>query len=359
MAKTINIDYTFGPELMTDLSKAVVEEMLKSPLLQSMFGIIETGVKNDKKIGFINTSLGKMLKAPMNCSASGSTFERSMETAEKTWSPKGVAFYNEECKTNLQASLGQYVMNAGINSYDLTNTQWYAFFLSYLPDNLAKDVFRYAWFGDTAAKNIAAGGAITAGVDATYYTQFDGIWKQLMAIIAAAPARKTALTGNPNGQATFALQDSVLTPANVTDSLWNVYEQADIRLRSASNKVYITTDLVYLRLVKDLQMNKGTDTLMMKLIEGINVPTFNGTPIISCPVWDEIIRSDFSNGTIYSNPHRILLTTNDNLALGFQSDGAFDEFNVFYDKKSRLNVIEGEDQMDAKVLRDWSIQLGI
>lgn len=358
MAKSINFGYDFGKDEVRSLDQAIITEVIKSPLLQTVFGRIETGIRNDRAIGYVNTSLGKMLKAPLGCNPTGSTFG-AMATAQKVWTPKGIAFRKEECKTEIIPSLVQYLMNAGIDSYDLTNTEYYAFFLSYLPDNLAKEVFRYAFFGDTAAETFANGGKLTNGSDKTYYTQFDGIWKQLAAIYTATAARKTQLVGNPNGQATAALQDSVLTGANALASFYAVHDAADIHLRLQPNKVFMCTDSVMKVVRRELQQNKGTDTLMVKLIEGIQVPTIDGIPVVVVPVWDELIRADFYNGTTYDNPHRILLTTTDNLALGFAGDGAFEEFDVYFDKKSKLNIIEGEDQMDSKVLRNDLIQVGI
>ena len=355
--KSINFTYDFSKDEVRSLNEAIVTEIIKSPILQTVFGRIETGIKNDRAIGFVNTAIGKMLKAPLGCNPSVSTFG-SMSTSQKVWSPKGVAFRKEECKTDISGTLVQYLLNSGIESYDLTNTEYYAFFLDYIKDNIAKDVFRYAWFGNTAADTFANGGKLTNGTDKTYYTQFDGIWKQLAAIYTATTARKTQLTGNPNGQTTAALQDSVLTGANALASFYAVHDAADIRLRLQPNKVFMCTDSVMKVTRRELQL-KGSDTLMMKLIEGVEVPTIDGIPVIVVPVWDELIRADFYNGTTYDSPHRILLTTTDNLALGFQGNGAFEEFDVFFDKKSKLNIIEGEDAMDAKVLRNDLIQVGI
>lgn len=357
MAKSINFSYDFSKDEVRSLNEQIIAEIVKAPLLQSVFGRIETGVKNDKAIGFVNTALGLMLKAPLGCNPSGSTFG-SMATTQKVWQPKGLAFRKEECKTEIEGTLVQYLLKSGIEQYDLTNTEYYAFFLSFLPDNIAKDVFRYAWFGDTAADTFANGGKLTNGTDKTYFNRIDGIWKQLAAIYGATAARKTQLTGNPNGQATAAAQDSTLTTANALASFYAVHDAADIKLRAMPNKVFMCTDSIFLKAKRELQ-NKGTDSVMMKLIEGIDVPTIDGIPVIVVPVWDEAIRSYYYNGTTYDSPHRILLTTTDNLALGFQGDGAFDTFDVFFDRKSKLNIIEGEDAMDAKVLRDDLVQVGI
>ena len=62
--KSINFTYDFSKDEVRSLNEAIVTEIVKSPILQTVFGRIETGIKNDRAIGFVNTAIGKMLKAP-------------------------------------------------------------------------------------------------------------------------------------------------------------------------------------------------------------------------------------------------------------------------------------------------------
>lgn len=354
MGKLVNIGYTFSPETLTSLNEAIVQEIVKAPLLNNVFGVIETGIRNERKIGFVNTSLGLMLKAPLGCNPTGSTFS-GMATSEKAWTPKGVAFRNEECLTDLEPSLIQYLKNAGIDQYDLTSTDYYAFFLSYLPDNLAKNVFIKAWFDDTAADTVGNGGKLKNGTDKEYFNRIDGIFKQLTAIYTADANRKVAIAENSTD--TYVLQEAI-TDANCTAVFNNLLKKATVNLASAPDKVYLATRSLVQGYRWDMQ-SKGTDTLMNKQINGIEVPTCNGIPIIEIPVWDEVIRAYFDNGTKWDNPHRAVLTTISNLAVGFEGNDAFESFDVFFDRKTKTNIVEGQDGMDAKVLRNDLVQVAI
>lgn len=347
--------FSFPDDVVRNISEALLDEMVQSPLLNAVFGTIETGVKNGKEIGFINTDMGLMLKSGnIGCSPTGSTV--SFPAArKKVWDLKSVHFMNEECETATRATFLDLAKKAGIDRYDLTDTEYYALVQSMIAKNLAKNVFVKAWFDDTAAANVTGGGKVKNGVDITYLNAIDGVWKQLAAIYTATPDRKSVISANAG--ANYAAQNAI-TDADCTKAFNDVLRAADPRLVSASDKIYIATRSLVQGYRFDMQ-TKGSDSVMMKQIDGVEVPTCNGIPVIECTVWDETIRSYFDNGTKWDNPHRVVLTSKSELALAFQSDGAFDRFNVFYDPKSMLNIIRGEDQYDAKALRDYMFQVGI
>ena len=54
-----------------------------------------------------------------------------------------------------------------------------------------------------------------------------------------------------------------------------------------------------------------------------------------------------------------MYTTKSNLMIGGEGIGMFDNVNVFYDMKSRVNRIEVSDAMDAKIINDELVQVGI
>lgn len=355
MAKTINFNFTFSDDEVRDINECIVEELVESPLLNSVFGIIETGVKNGKKIGFIKSDMGIMLKTgSIGCKPDGSTYS-SLSTTQKSWNPKSLYFRNEECETDTRQTFLDLIKKAGYDRYDLTDTQYYALVQMLVAKNLAKSVFLRAWFDDTAIANVSGGGVLKNGIAVTTFNAFDGLFKQMKAIYAATPARR--ITISENAGANYAAQDAI-TDANCTKVFNDLLRKADVRLANASDKVYIATRSLVQGYRFDMQA-KGTDTLMVKQVEGVDVTFCNGIPIVEVAAWDEAIRSYFDNGTKWDNPHRAILTTKAQLGLAFQSDGAFDSFDIHFDRTTKLNITEGEDQMDAKVMEDHMIQIAI
>src|SRR5690606_9692031 len=90
-----------------------------------------------------------------------------------------------------------YMKKKGKEYPDLTQTEIFSMFLiDQVGVATAADALRIAWFADTAAKTIADGGSFKNGTDLTDYTMLNGFWKQLFAIAAAAPKRKTSIAKN-------------------------------------------------------------------------------------------------------------------------------------------------------------------
>ena len=355
MAKRIDFSsYSFSADQVRDINECIVEELLLNPLLNSVFGRIETGVKNGKEIGFIKSDMGLMLKTgQIGCNPTDVTMP-TLNTYKKTWALKSAYFRGEECETTSRNTFLDLAKKSGMDRYKLTESEYYALLQTLIADNLAKNIFLKAWFDDTAILNVSGGGVLKNGVSTTLLDTIDGIFKQLKAIYTTTPARRTTIT--ENGGVSYATQ--AITNANCTAVFNNLLQGADPRLANASDKIYISTRSLVQGYRWDMQ-SKGTDSLMQKQIDGVTVDMCNGIPIIEVGVWDEFIRAYFDNGTKWDNPHRAILTTKDQLALAFSSDGAFDNFDVFFDRKSKLNIVEGEDQYDAKCLLDYMFQVAI
>lgn len=354
--KNINITFTFTDDEVRSIQECILEEMIEQPLLTAVFGQIVTGVKNGKEIGFIKSDMGLMLKSgAMGCGGAKDSTYSSISTSKKKWDLKPVHFYNEECENDTRNTFLDLAKNGGIDVYDMTGSEYYALLQSLLAKNLAKNVYVLAWFADTATLNQTDGGKLKDGVDIKYFNPFDGLFKQLTAIYTANAARRVAITANAG--ANYAAQDAI-TDAQCTAVFNDLLRKADPRLANASDKIYISTRSLVQGYRWDMQA-KGTDTLMTKQIEGVEVPTANGIPIIESGVWDEIIRAYFNDGTKYDSPHRAILTTKSQLALAFQSNGAMEDLDLFYDKYHAINVVRGEDQIDAKALEDHMFQIAI
>ena len=63
---------------------------------------------------------------------------------------------------------------------------------------------------------------------------------------------------------------------------------------------------------------------------GYEVAEFEGVPIVTHRWFDEIIRRDFSNGTKWDNPHRVLLLDKSECQLGIDSDSSLKDIEIEY-----------------------------
>ena len=353
--EAINLhELAFTPDEVRSLSELLVTEVLQSPEL-SLFHTLYPGIKNDKEIGIIDGSFGLVGLAAQGCNPTAQCFQ--VHATPKLWHPRYLEIIIDQCVTDVYASLVRLALNCGIEVNNLTTTEYFPFILNILKKDIKKMIFRMAWFGDENADNVVHGGLITNGVDVGYFNVFDGFWAQLADIITATPARRTALHPG-NDQLTYALQNTVYDYYDANDDVMQVIDDAPAEMAMAPDRVLLVTRSVKQRLQRFVQ-DTGSFVQWNLLVNGIEFSTYDGIPIYSIPLWDQMIQAYQDNGTHYNDPHRILLTTKSNLAIGMACTSLFENVNTFYDPTTRLNRIEAMDAFDAKVIFDGMFQLGI
>jgi hypothetical protein len=350
---TLNLDdLHFTTEQLTSLNELVVEKFLTAPAL-TQFHTLVTGIKNDRRIGIIPGTFGLIGKAAQGCNPTAQCYE--LAAKEKTWEPRRLEVIIDMCYTEFADTLVKYALKCGADIADLTQTEVFAFLLDILGNDLPKMVLRNAWFGDVNAA-VVPGGVLTPGTDASFFNVINGFWIQLAAIYALNPLQVMAMPGNT--QATYALQQSVATPA-LTYAVVNAIVDAAIpELAAQSDRVLLVTKSVMDRLRRQLQA-LGTAFQDYKLmINGLEFATWDGIPIYSIPLWDQWIRAYENDGTRWNDPHRVVYTTKSNLNIGMECTSVFENINSFYDPRSRMNRIEASDAFDAKILEDALLMVG-
>lgn len=349
---TINLDNLhFTADELRSLNELVVTAVLEAPDL-SRFHTLVTGIKNDRRIGIIAGTFGLVGKAAQSCDPVPQCYENP--AVEKTWSPKYLEVIIDMCVDELNDTLMKLAVKCGVDLYDLTKTEIFTFIMNILAKDIAKMVFRHAWFGDTNAAQFPVG-ILTPGTDPTFFNVIDGFWVQLAAIYAANPAQLYAMPGN--NQATTALQLSVATPALTLAALQGIIDAAPAELTMQPDRVILVTQSVLQRYYRALQ---GTAycCAIETLQNGMQVTHIDGIPIIGIPLWDQWIRAYENNGTTLNDPHRVVYSTISNLNIGMVCTSLFDSINSFYDQRSRYNRIEAVDAFDAKIIVDSLVMVG-
>ena len=350
---TLNLDaLTFTADEVRSLNELVVTAVLESPVL-TLFHTFHTGIKNDKNIGIIPGTFGLVGKAAQNCNPTAQCYEDT--AVQKVWQPKYIEIIIDMCKNELEDTLMKLSWKCGVEMFDLTSTDVFAFILDILVRDIEKMIFRHIWFGDTAAALVADGGVITNGYDVGFFNIINGFFQQLAVIYAADTDRITALPGNT--QVTYALQDSVATPALMYTAINQMIDDAVSELVVQQDRVIICTRSVNQRLRRHLQA-LGTVYEIEYAINGLEVGKWDGITMYTMPLWDQWIRAYENNGASYNNPHRAVYTTKSNLNIGMVCTSLFENIDTHYDKRSRMNRIEAVDAFDAKIIDDRLVQVG-
>lgn len=344
---------TFSADQVRSLAEVFIASVFDKPELSAVH-TFDDGIVNDKQIGIISR-FSKITKKDPGCG--NGVLSKSIGLSGKEWDPQQTKIWLQLCHSDFETNFLMFLKEKGINYSDITQTEIADFILEMMGDAAVEDVWRLAWFSDSTHTNVSAGSGtevITSGVDLTDYRILpSGFWKQIFAIVTADATRKTAIAAN--AEATFLLQDSVLTAAAANTLLAKIVTDADYRLQGASDKVLLVTQSI---------MNKYMDYLesiavpasFEKIEGGFSVMKRRGIDIIAINQWDRTIRTDFSNGTVWSLPHRAVLTTKRNLRIGMDDSGAIGQFNVFHDPMTETNNFKGGYKIDAKIVEDYMVQ---
>ena len=198
------------------------------------------------------------------------------------------------------------------------------------------------------------GGYITEDVDPEYFDIIDGLFKQLRGLVAEDNKRGETIAAN--SQTSKADQMAYMTPERAYNLLSAMWYKAPIRLRNmkADTNVENRPKFLVTQSIADAYeqylIGKGIDRTFVNLVEGVQVLSFLGIPVVPMAIWDEMIQAYNDLGDTYFKPHRALLTTKSVLAVGTPNgERAYGEFDIWYDKTSRKNYILLKDKLDAKI----------
>lgn len=343
--------FTFTTEQIRAVNELAFDEVVNSPEIQNLVTFYP-GIVYDKEIGFIGRG-GLVGKASQGCSPTADAW--SISTRKVTWTPKQWAIRIEQCAKDLESVAAVYSLKAGVSYDDFTSSDYMNIVLEVLMQSMKEFIIRFVFFNDTDAATFANGGTLTNGLTVDYFTINDGIFKQLLAQVTVNAAQKVAIT--ENAAATYALQK--LTPANVKDTyLPGLVDGADDRISQMANVAIFCTNSFY-KAYKASLRGVELESAFALLQNGTKTLTFDGVPLLPIPTWDFIINAYYNNGTKRINPHRALYVSKDIVAFGVDSEGSFSDFDVFYDKKSKLNIIDAQGKADAKILNPELFMLAI
>jgi len=350
---------TFNGEQVRELSEIIFEKQFKNPEI-GLFHTVVEGIKADKQIGIMSQLGGLLGKQSGGCNPTDAT--NVITTSEKTWSPAAQSDRLAACYTDFKDSFVNYGLKNGVQEADLTDVDLWKYIADVLVGYKVYEMALItAWFGDTSAADVDASpaGVLTSGTDTDYFNKIDGLWLQLFAIVAADSDRKTTDLASRNGQATYALQKFTSTDTDnkvVLLGLDTMRTDADLRLREQDGLAYIVTQSVqdqYVRELKDSTVAFTTE----RYENGITSVTVDGIPVYAFSLWDRVIKAYYDDGSAYYLPHRALLTTKENIQIGFDSMGSLADFDVHYDRTTKKNYIDLAINIDAKVIEDELVQL--
>lgn len=309
---------------------------------------VETGVVWDKQIPFVG-KLDDSLKAASGCApGEAGTFALT----EKKWEPKKFTTRLTHCADDLNNLLKLFRRESKVNPdfYDRIDSEEMGLITAVAAVMVREATPNKIWFNDTAADLASGAGVFTAGTDLDLHNVIDGLWKQIFAAITAGSTYHVNIQENEEA----AKADQIVFDA---DDAFNMFvsmsETADSRLMDDPNKKFYVTRSLADNYRATLRSKSLTNGFLERAENGTVQLMFDGIPIEVRHDWDRFIRANQDDGTAYNLPHRALLTTPQNIPVGTLSEEDFEEFDSFYDKKSKTNNLDIAFSLDAKFLEDY------
>lgn len=344
---------------ITSLRELIFLSIYDPGTLGAIFNVL-TGQENGKKVGFIG-EFGMLGKKAQGCKPNYDN--NVINTGEKTWDINWWGIYEQICYTDLEPFLR---MIANREKTDIGNLEG-TFYLDEileprLQEAIRKLLMRLAWFGDKQAATVKNGGNLLNTVDPAYFNVTDGFWKRFFELTTVNPARRTIIPAN--AEDTFADQDSaILEPGAAKAVIKNLKLQASPLLKQSTKKIIYVTESIKEALSWDVREgHDGCCLVWEALFDGIEITQFDGTTIISFPIWDDIIRANEglytdNDATSYRYPHRAVYTTTDNLLLGTESSNLIPELKTWFDDKDEVNYIKAKDNLGTMIAQDELVQV--
>lgn len=360
-------DLTFKGEEIKAFSEAIYEAAFAKPALTE-FHTIYSEIKAKKQIVFLGRLsglVGRKHDASNGCAPLVNP--NGITNTEKFWQPVYCEDRLETCWDTFLETFMVYSLRNGIDKADIKSMDIANFIEDRYKDEIYESVLRNVWFGDidtTAYNGTPAGTFFNGGnpnITPAYFNLIDGLWKQLFVILAANPNQLTTDLATKNNQATFALQafnSTDLDDRVVTNALQNVIFESDDRLRDSPNQLLLVTRSVADQYTKELKA-AGIEPAWQAIQDGIATLNFDGITLISVPFWDRMIKSysrQSNNVGAYFRPHRILLTTKEQLAVGTEEQESLTNVELNYDKTTKKVMFDFGYNIDAKALQNYMFQ---
>ena len=334
------------PANLESLRDAVIKKVIEDEDLANVVTIKR--VKNGDPLAVIG-EMDAVGHAGAGCNP---TYEEiGIANSLKRWALGAWEIALKICYENLEDTIAEYSLRTGTAIGDLTGTDFMAIYMELLVTQVRRMIWRFAWFGDTAAATITNGGQITDGTDVTLLSANDGLWKRLYAIATAAPAQYTAISAN-SAQTYAAQKAAMLTAGYATGLVDTILLDASSRVNGNGEATLFINKKFADYLAHDIKVTYKDNLPFERIFDGFYLGYYNGVRIGAIETWDYMIDTYENTGTAWNKPFRAVLANPKNLIVGVDKENPVDDLDIIFDRVNRMNHIYATGKMDTQVAVD-------
>ena len=350
MASLINLSsLTLNPQEALSANQAIFEKLYAKPALDNAH-VVATGIQMQTQIPFYGQFgiLGK--KSSGSCAVNTET--AASVATQKYWSPALINFRLTHCQEDISQLFKMWKRaESALQTWEEMDNEQVAFLSDLTVDATLESILRITSFGDTGALNVSGGGNITNGTSVLYFTMIEGLWEQIFTGVAAATLPRYTISENSGGS--YTAQDNLAADRALL-AMRSLYNKIDTRARTSEGLVFQMTDSLFKNWLSYLEDKSLAFTLQRtEEGKGTTLYTYRGIPIEVRYDWDRNIRAYFDTGTVWYLPHRMWLTTKNNVPVGTSDESDLSSLDMFYDRTTKSHYTDVAYYIDAKWLENY------
>lgn len=256
------------------------------------------------------------------------------------------------CYEALKGTIAEYTLKTGTEIGDLTSTEFMTYIIRpALERQMMRMIWRFGWFGNKDAKNIADGGVLTANVKKELFTTCDGLFKRIFAHCTASTKQLTAI--GANAKTTFAEQKkAMLTQGVATGIVDTMLMDADSRITADSGSMIMMTKYMADALHWDVKKTYHEQMEWTTIFDGFDVAKYDGVNIARISIWDRFIGAYENSGTKLNLPYRMVFGNVKQFMIGTDQESLISDLDVWFERKERRNYIYAQGKMGTSLLED-------
>jgi len=314
-------------EYIEDIKDLVEERSLGMADTKAAMTIVE-GITTETEYGYYGAVEG-VTRKDTGCGMEPVPFDVPVRTG--WWEPVALRATISECYSALENSFLQWASKKGIKKVDISDGDFIAFLAERFSNAIQTDFNKFVFFGNKEASNVGSGSGsenLKTGVAKENYNAIDGLYTQFLKMVTTDTSKRVTIA--ENAQNTFALQ-SALARDTAFNAFTALIDKADpLTFANGSQPMFLATHSMAINLSRYLRSEYKNELTLDKMEGGYMVGEFEGIPVITHRWFDEIIRRDFSNGTKWDNPHRVILLDKSECQLGIDSDSSLKDIEIEY-----------------------------
>lgn len=334
---------TLQPENLASIKDAIQETFYQDENFSDFVNIVKA--KNDDPIALI----GEMEMVGKKGGGCDPVYEeKGIANSMKRWKLGQWEIPIKICYEALKGTIAEYSLKTGTDIGDLTSTDFMAIYTDALQRAIQQMIWRFGWFGDTAAV-AGSGGKLTEGSDVSMFNVCDGLFK----LIFAATTTKNHTEIAANKEASTAEQISVIRKKGVATSLIDgMLMDVDSRIIDDSKAVLLMTRSLADALTYDIKQTYHDRMPWEKVFDGFDVATYNGIKIARVGIWDRMIKAYEKGEATINLPHRAVFCNPKHLMVATDADSLISDLDIFFDRKERRNYLYATGKIGTALLEE-------